>query len=62
MIQQVFSNLDEATAILLIIFRNFTKFEYTFYSPKVKQNLISSTRNIIYELPFELPDDLRLKK
>ena len=31
-------------------------------SPQIKQNLISSIENLVYELPHELPNDLRLRK
>lgn len=37
---------------------NFSKFEYTLHSPQVKLNSISSIKNLIYELPDELPNDL----
>ena len=33
-----------------------------FHSPQVKWYLISSTKNIVYQLPHELPNDLRLRK
>ena len=41
---------------------NTWRFQYRFHSPQVKWYLLSSTRNIVYELPHELPNDLRLKK
>ena len=45
------------TTVLCIITWSFTKFYYKFHSPKVKQNLISSIKNHICELPNELPND-----
>ena len=33
-----------------------------FLSPQVKQIVIISNKNVIYELPQELPNDLRLTK
>ena len=35
--------------------------EYRFDSSQVKQDLISSIINFVYELPHELPNDLRLR-
>ena len=46
--------------ISFIIFENFAKFQYSFHSPQVKRNLISSIRNFIYKLPHKLLNDLRL--
>ena len=40
---------------------NAWRFWYRFHSPQVKWYLISSTRNIVFELPHELPNHLRLK-
>lgn len=39
---------------------NFIKFYFTFNSPQAKRNLISSIRNLMYELSQELLYDLRL--
>ena len=36
--------------------------EQIFLSPQVKQSVIISDKYGIYELPHELPDDLRLRK
>ena len=44
--------------ILVIIFWNFL-FWYRSDLPQVKRNFISSTANLVYELPQELPNDLR---
>ena len=41
------------STVLFIIFENFTKFEYSFHSLKVKLSLT----NFIYELPHELPNE-----
>ena len=41
--------------------RNNATFRYRFDSPQVKENLISTTKNIEYELPHELPINLRLR-
>ena len=38
-------------AILVIIFLNFTKFQYGLHSPQVKRNFIFSIANLVYELP-----------
>ena len=46
-------------AILIIIFWNFTIFQYRSDSPQVEGNLISSIANLVYELPHELPNKLR---
>ena len=48
------------TTILDIIFWNFTIFQYRSDSPQVKRNLTSSIANLVYVLPHELPNDLRL--
>ena len=42
-----------------IIFLKFIAFTCKFDSPQVKQNLISSIVIFIYELPPELPNNLR---
>ena len=47
-------------AILVIIFWNFTIFQYRSDSPQAKRNLISSMANLVYDFPHELPNDLRL--
>ena len=49
------------STILVIIFWNFTMFQCKSDSPHVKQFLIVSTINLVYELPHELPNDLRLR-
>ena len=46
--------------ILVIIFWNFTVFQDRSDSPQGKQNLISSIANVVYELPHELSNNLRL--
>ena len=47
--------------ILVIIFCNFTIFQYRSDSPQVKGNLVSSIANLVCELPHELPNDLRFR-
>ena len=44
------------------IFWNFTIFQYRYDSPQVKRNFIYSIANVVYELPHEFPNDLRLRK
>ena len=48
--------------ILVTIFWNFAIFQYRSDSPQVKRNLTSSTSNLVYKLPHQLPNDLRLRK
>ena len=48
--------------MLVIIFQNFKIFQYRSDSPQVKGAFISSIANLVYELPHELPNDLRLRK
>ena len=40
----------------------FFMFQYGFRSPQVKRSYIIITRSSMYELPHELPNDLRLKR
>ena len=47
--------------ILWIIASNFTKFQNIFHCSQVKQNLILSLRNLIYQLPNDMPNNLRLR-
>ena len=47
--------------ILAIIFWNFTMFQYKLEWPQVKRNVITSKGNLVYELPHELPNGLRLR-
>ena len=47
--------------ILWIITSNFTKFQNIFHCSQVKQNLILSPRNLIYQLPNDMPNNLRLR-
>ena len=44
--------------ILAIIFGLFTMLWYLFDSPQANQDLISSIKNFVYELPQELPQEL----
>ena len=49
------------SVILVIIFRNFTMFQWRSGSPQVTQNLISSITNLVYQLSHELPNELRCR-
>ena len=51
---------DSAT-ILPIIFWDILMFDKIFVSPQVKRIVIISNKHGIYELPHELPNDLRLR-
>ena len=44
-----------------ILWKNFT-FWYMFDSPQIKRDLIFIIMNFVYELPLELPNDLRSLK
>ena len=48
------------STVLVIIFWNFTMFYERSESPQVKENLTSSITNLIYELPHEFSNDLKL--
>ena len=47
--------------ILVIIFWDFLMFYQIFFSPQVKRIVIISNKNVLYELPHELPNYLRLR-
>ena len=47
--------------MLIMIFCTCTKFKYKFDSSYVKQNLISEIKHLVYELPEELHQDIRLE-
>ena len=49
------------SAISFIIFWDFSVFYQIFLSPQVKRWTISTCKHGIYELPKELPNDLRLR-
>ena len=49
-------------AIIFIIVSAFLMFYQIFFSPQVKQSAIITYKHGMYELPHELPNDLRLKK
>ena len=49
------------STILVIIFWSFGMFSYRSDWPQVKRNVISSIGNLVYELPHELPNDVRLE-
>ena len=46
---------------MIIIFKNFAMFQHMLDSLQVKQNLISSNRNFVYELSHKLSNDLKPK-
>ena len=48
------------STIILIIFWDFLMFYQIFLSPPVKRCVITTYKQGIYELPHELPNDLRL--
>lgn len=48
-------------AILVAIFWNFMMFQCMSISPQVRRTLISSIINLVYELPHQLLNDLRLE-
>ena len=53
--------MKEQPTILVIIFLNFKISQYRSDLPQVKGNLIFSIANLVYELPHELPNDLRFR-
>ena len=57
---QIISHL--IATILVIIFWDILMFDKIFVSPQVKRIVIISNKHGIYELPHELPNDLRLRK
>ena len=44
-----------------MIYWNFATFKKIYNSPLVKRWLVSSIKNIVNELPHELPNDVRLR-
>ena len=52
---------EDISTIQGIIFGNFTVFQYRSDLPQVKLNLIFSITSLVYELPHELLNDLRLQ-
>ena len=54
-------SLFSASTVLVITFWSFTVFQYRTGLPQVKQSLISSITNLLYELPQRLLNDLRLR-
>ena len=57
---RIAKRLLQNTAILVMIFWNFTVFQCRSNSPQLKQILISSITNLLYELSNELPNGLKL--
>ena len=54
-------SLITLSSILVIIIWNSTIFYYRCDWPQVNENFISSIANLAYELPRELPNDLRFR-
>ena len=55
-------NLEEQrVTILVVIFLDNLMFDKIFVSPQVKRIVVISNKHGIYELPHELPNDLRLR-
>ena len=53
--------IKKITTILTIIFSDILMFDKTFVSPQVKRIVIISNKHGMYELPHQLPNNLRLK-
>ena len=51
--------MKNSQTVIDIIFYNYTTFQKGLYLPQLKQWLISTIKNIVHELPYELPKDLR---
>ena len=47
---------------MFLIFSGILIDEQIFFSPQVKRSVVISNKHGIYELPFELPHDLRFRK
>ena len=47
---------------MFIIFWDILIYDQILFSPQVKQRVIISNKHGIYELPHELPNNLRLRK
>ena len=52
---------ESCTTIMDIILWDFLILYQIFFSPQVKQSVIISNEYGIYDLPHELPNDLRLR-
>ena len=48
-------------ATIQVIILSYSLMFYQLFSPQVKRRVIISNKHGIYELPHELPNDLRLK-
>ena len=49
------------TTVIEIILWDFLMFYQIFLPPQVKRSAIVSNKQVVYELPHELPNDLRLR-
>ena len=47
---------------MVLIFQDFLILDQIFFTPQVKRSVIITNKHGIYELPHELPSDLRLRK
>ena len=54
-------SVSSLATILDKVFSNFTAYYQSFYSLQVRQYLITCTKNTVYKLPHELPNDLRIR-
>ena len=52
---------EKRPTIIFIIYWDILMFYQIFLSPQVKRSAIISNKQGIYELPHELPNDLRLR-
>ena len=59
-IQFIFLIVQTMSTIMVIIFWDFLIFYQIFLSPQMKRSVIISNKHGIYELLYELPNDLRL--
>ena len=51
---------NKNTTVIFIVFWDLLMFYQIFHSSQVKRNAYISNKNGIYELPHELPNNLRL--
>ena len=59
---QVYVHKMKRSTIIFIVFCNFLMFDQIFLSPHVKRCAIITHKHGMYELPHELPNNLRLRK
>ena len=56
-----YGDFKNLTTITFIIFWDFLILYQIFLSPQVKQCAVITYKHVLYELPHELPNDLRLR-